>query len=377
MKQRTKEKDIDEKLMRRFKWEASHSDLSSQDFIGMQKLAQVNWGNESDLSSREFLNWQYLDNPAGKAIVWLAKENDNNTIVGQVVFLPMRFNFRGKEILGACAANVLIDVKFRNKGVFAILARKAVAQIKNSSIKFIYGLPNNLAFPTWIKRVGFRNLGVIPDLIYVLNFEKLLQSKFCNNILKKMLVLLGKAYYLNLMPGKDPNYNVYNLTAFDEKIDNLWKKGHLCSDSICVRRKDYLNWRYFSCPTRDYKILAVNFRGELQAYVVLRIVTDSSLKVGWIVDLFSSSTRIGSRGMGILINAAIDHFRGNGVDIVRSIVSRGSRGFCSLRKNRFLPVPKFLKKWQTEIILHPLLGEMDVAESLNNYYFTLGDNDAI
>ncbi|MFA4905544.1 MAG: GNAT family N-acetyltransferase [Candidatus Margulisiibacteriota bacterium] len=365
----------DEMIMEKYRWHASRCGYSNEEIHGMRQLAEQNQGN-SELTNEDYLRWLYLENPAGKAIIMLAK--DNNKVIGQVVFLPIKIRFRGKEITGSCAMNVLTDVTHRNKGIFAVLARKAFVEMQKSNIKVAYGLPNNYAYPTWIKRTKFKDIGIIPDLIKILNPEKYVGQKIQNVFMSKIIGLLCRLIFISKRRKLIKQLYLREANRFDAAFDRLWENNSAFQVNGVVRRKEYLNWRYFSCPSREYKVFyCANTKDEVQAYIVLRTVADNNQLVGWIIDIYSSISDMGRVASEILVSHAIEYFKSHNVDLIRSVVSNKSPGYKALRRNGFWRTPRIFKPWPIKIIMSHLADERIEKDNLDHWYFTLGDNDAL
>ena len=60
--------------MGKIKW--SPSLYQEQDLSALAQLGSVISGPGSEVDNEVFLRWQYLSNPTGKGIMWLAKSLD-------------------------------------------------------------------------------------------------------------------------------------------------------------------------------------------------------------------------------------------------------------------------------------------------------------
>jgi len=365
--------DIDMKVLKRIKWEPRRSDLSHNDLVAMAQLAdRIQPG--SSLSDLGRLEWQYLNNPAGKAIVW--KAEDKGLVVGQVAFLPVKIWIDGRERSAACAANILTDVNYRNKGVFAILAQKAVLEMKDAGIDLLYGLPNPSAYPTWIKRAGFIHVGDISDYLKLINPEKIFSKKIGNPLLLGIISFIAKAVFFIRQPARLNGLVIKELSGFDDDFSDLWKRSCSGIKRSIVREKEHLNWRYVSCPVRNYKIFSAYLKDRLIAFVVLRTVDDTGIKTGWIVDMFFDQTKVGVKALKNLITHSERYFRESGVDMVRAAVSGCAGTRAALISSGFLRAPRFFKPWPIKVIMN-ILGPMELTKNvLSSFYLTLGDNDS-
>src|SRR6056297_3232492 len=83
-------------------------------------LARVEYG-DSEIANYDYLRWQYLDNPAGKAVVVVARA-DSGELAGQYVVIPMAFRLEGKAVKGSLSLNTLTHPAYRGQGLFTKMA---------------------------------------------------------------------------------------------------------------------------------------------------------------------------------------------------------------------------------------------------------------
>jgi hypothetical protein len=53
-----------------------------------------------------------------------------------------------------------------------------------------------------------------------------------------------------------------------------------------LRRKDFLNWRYFECPDRQYRVALVKLGDRTEGYVVIRMIGH----IAHVIDIFVRPT---------------------------------------------------------------------------------------
>jgi len=364
----------DDKIARKMGWEAAKCVYSPEEIEGMRLLGENNKLG-SEVSDTGFLKWQYLENPAGSAVIWLAKAHSE--IIGQVAFIPVRARLQGKEVPGAFAVNVITDSRYRNKGVFAILARKAVKDLTASGTKLMYGLPNQAAYPTWIKRTGLRDVGALQDFIKVISWDAILSKKAGNPILRKVLSLLLRPLFFSLRQKPDRNWTVEEIKMFGAEFDTFWEKNSQDYGNCVIRSSQHLNWRFTDCPVRDYSVLAARMKGELKGFVVLRTMTMTGLKTGWIADIFAARSKEGSKALRLLAKEAEDHFGRQKVEVIRCRTTRISAAYTALPLSGFRKVPFFLMNWPTRMILLCFPGDNRQVPAADGIYLTMGDNDYI
>ncbi|RZD45548.1 MAG: hypothetical protein CXT78_05130, partial [Thaumarchaeota archaeon] len=75
-----------------------------------------------DITKASYFDWQYRDNPNGKAIILLARDDDSkNIIVGTNTIIPLKLIGDGKIIASSLACNVQVHPDYREKHIFSDL----------------------------------------------------------------------------------------------------------------------------------------------------------------------------------------------------------------------------------------------------------------
>jgi hypothetical protein len=128
--------------------------------------------------------------------------------------------------------------------------------------------------------------------------------------------------------------NIKEIDRFDESID---KTGAFLEQNSRIRLKkdhEYLNWRYFNCPGKQYKIYCAE--GMHPAAIILNVSGDDGDE-GWIVDLICRTEEYPL--IQALINTAVKFFKE--IDVKRIYVFCTSQLFRKFfYKFGFLPTGK-------------------------------------
>lgn len=375
-------------IMRKYGWEAQLFDLGARhDPDGILSLVKSHYPG-ADECHAEYFKWEYIDNPAGKAIIWTA--NRNKEIVGQYVVNPIRAKVRENSKLGSVAVKTLIREDFRGKGIHIFLAERAFQTCKERKFDFTYGFPNDSVYKSCIERLGYQEIGRVPLLIKPLDAERLIDyclksSPASKNILKVLISpALAACDFLFgirtlILNNKYHNRRILlkEIVKFDQRFNILWGKIKKSYRNIFVRDEEFLSWRYMQNPKRSYKIFtAESNNGQIYAYVVLRITQVNDLKVGYIVDILSDEEELGGIGCCLLIRRALEYFRKESVAIAGCLMLRNKIYFGLLKRNGFLVCPRrfapqtfsFMMKVHSDEIASDLC-------KIDNWFITLGDYD--
>ena len=139
------------------------------DEVGILKLDRL--VEEHPWNRRNLKNWFWKykgSNPFGKALVWVAE--DNNKIVATFSLIPLNYHVNKKVILGACSIAMIVHPNYQNKGLIKFVADKLFNDAKLNNIKFIYGYPNKNAYQ--IHKVFFSYADISKQKLYFKKIKK-------------------------------------------------------------------------------------------------------------------------------------------------------------------------------------------------------------
>lgn len=117
--------------------------------------------------------------------------------VGFVGMFPCKAKYKDVRIMTAQMGDVMTHPNHRRKGIFTLLANKNIELARNNNYKYLFGFPNDAAYPGWIK-MGWENpckiLGfskkLIPSVDYkIINrISSKLFYKIASKRIKKILL---------------------------------------------------------------------------------------------------------------------------------------------------------------------------------------------
>lgn len=108
--------------------------------------------------SVEYLNWQYNENPDGKA-VGLNAYSENGKLAGHYVTQPMQAMLSGKVKKGLLSLNTATHLNHQGKGLFTELAKKTYDYAHELGYEFVIGVANQNSTHGFIKKLGFQLVG--------------------------------------------------------------------------------------------------------------------------------------------------------------------------------------------------------------------------
>lgn len=343
---------------------------------------------DSWISDLDFLHWQYEANPAGPAIMQLARDMETNQLAGQYVVIPMRFKVNGQTVSGTLSLNTLTRQAYTGQGIFTGLAKTVYQDCTNLGMEFCYGFPNPNSYPGFTRKLGFTDLGSVPLLIRPLNPKALVKEKF-GPLFTPLALPFQPLFKVKDRPV-DNSYEVYPLTTLNlSEMAVFWSKIQDKYPIMGIRDAAYLRWRYFDIPLRDYQVYGVRLRqsnsSELLGYIVGRCTEAVGITSGMIVDFLVDPSH--SAAGNCLINALLHFFIQNDMSLAGSLMLPHTEESRLLKAEGFITCPKALEPQPFPVIYRrfkPLKGypkegekDSDPLLQLKHWFLTMGDYDVI
>ncbi len=316
------------------------------DFSGVLALFKKHYVG-MEVAKADFLRWQYEKNPAGKAVIRLAK-NEKGKIVGFYCVLPWWFVINNKAMLGSISLNTLVDEDYRRMGIFSGLAMDCYNDCLKKGVKFTLGFPNPNSYPGYAGRLGFEELMEVPLLIRPLNCWRLVSKKLGLFSVQKIKVTI------------EPEISKPERVSWPKVV----RKG------MNTSRRDvrFLDWRT-NWPVRDCIVMVQN-----EAYVVLRTMEVDGVRSGFISDMWFP---VGADEMARdLLKRTMDYFSEKSVDLIGCLMVSGTKEYKSLRRSGFWPCPVFLKPQSMRAMLRWHGSKKPVGfMKASNWFLTMLDYD--
>ncbi|SHH30537.1 GNAT family N-acetyltransferase [Desulfosporosinus lacus] len=340
---------------------------------------------DSWISDSDFLKWQYEANPAGPAMIRLARDVETDQLAGQYVVIPMRFKAFNELIEGTLSLNTLTRQIYGGQGIFTGLAKAVYQDCAEQGSLFCYGFPNPNSYPGFIRKLGFTDLGSVPLLLRPLNTNALVRKR-----LGSLLATLSLPFhfYYKVKDRSDERYEVYPLTPSNlSEMNAFWAKVQDKYPIMGIRDADYLRWRYFDIPLRDYQVYGVRQKNSTQllGYIVGRCTEVASMSSGMIVDFLVDSEHPAAGNC--LVNTLLRFFVDKNMDLAGSLMMPHTEESRILKGNGFFTCPKSFEPQPFPVIyrrLGPLKGNYKEGEKdddpflrLNQWFLTMGDYDVI
>lgn len=342
----------------------------------MIQMAKENFG-ENDIADEKFIRNQYFANPAGDALIALAYDREKEQIAGQYVVCPMRFLVNGEPIICANSLNTLTKKEYRRQGIFTGLAETTYQKEAKMGHLFCYGAPNPNSYPGFVGRLSFQELGRIP-----LYLRPLYPSAMVKDFLhSEVLSILAKPFDFCFKAHLDEQNDQVNIVHITEEnlpiVDALWANIRGKYQVMNIRDADYINFRYLHMPQREYFPYVALYQDEAVAFAVGRITEVSGMRCGMLVDYVFKS---GFQNEGEeLLRFMLNIFRLHGASIAGSLMLAHAEESIVLKRCGFFRCPEKLEPQPFPLILKLFdkAWKNQGICSLENWFFTMGDYDAV
>lgn len=350
------------------------------DEVQILRLRRLVFGDgDEQRNTQSYWEWEFRDNPAGRARIWLAVAADG--IVGHYAVIPVRMRYGGEHLMGSLSLDTMTHPDYRREAVFTTLARKVYEELAEAGMSVTHGFPNKNSVKGFVTELGWLYVSSLPILVKPLKASRIVESFIGNRALayaiSKPSDSLARLVFRPTHAFQSQGSKVKWVDRFDERMDAFWEQVAARYHITVVRDSTYLNWRYFDNPGRRYRAVIAEDGDGILAYLILRGVEQFRLQGGMIVDL---GARPGGEGMlGVLITEAEKYFEEQNMDLVASLVC-GQPEYVDVLKGRgFVRLPKRLgfKEWHFGCRLHTEALDSDIFADASNWFVTFGDTDII
>lgn len=188
--------------------------------------------------SLEFWKWRFNNCPFGKAIIYLAFENEN--LVGHYAIHPVDLSVENYPIKAVFSMTTMIHPLHQRKGLFSRLASMAYEKASSLGYELVYGFPNKNSYHGFMKNLEWRDMGKM-NMLEIKN--RGLDNIHSNLEFKKI---------------HEPS-----------QIDDLFLDSHK-NYVIVPRTHNFIQWRFFSKPSDEYNVYKIMQNDNCVCYFVLK-----------------------------------------------------------------------------------------------------------
>lgn len=345
-------------------------DYSNSDFSGILLLTKEFYG-DIEISDENYIKWEYFENPAGEAIIKVAK-NETGEIVGQYILISINMRVFGKQLKASLSLNTLTKNEYLRQGIFTTTSENAFNTCKTDGYAFTYGYPNQNSYYGFIDKLNFTDLHKVPLLIYPCDLKSLIKkrvgkviSMFVPNI---FFSLKRKVNDSNIIEIKENNIHL---------LDDFWHVIKNKYPIMVVRDARFIRWRYLDIPIRKYSIYAYVRETKIYGYIITTTKEVEDIQNGMIVDflVLGDEFEVGR----LLIYKCFEMFKKNNVELLGCLMLEHTIEYQILRKCGFLKTPRFIEPQPFPLIYRSHQEEYNTEQMKNieNWFVSMGDYDAV
>lgn len=116
-------------------------------------------GGSGMSNSIEFLDWQYNQNPRGRAVGFNAYYEGQ--LAAHYVAIPVAADLFGAPARGLLSINTRTAAEHQGQGLFTRLARATYDHAQASGYEFVIGVANDSSVHGFTKKLGFQHVGMM------------------------------------------------------------------------------------------------------------------------------------------------------------------------------------------------------------------------
>jgi GNAT superfamily N-acetyltransferase len=238
-------------------------EFTPDDLGPLRRLYAAVWGYNRP---EGFDRWRYLTPPSGICPVALAVDGDR--LAGAYTLWPTPLRIAGEKVLGAQSMDTMTHPDYQGRGVFTTLANACYEIAAARGYMAMYGFPNPLSYPGFVRKLGWSHTG---DIMHWIRPIKPSHHPKIPTILGPIADLGAAA----LPTGRIGRFEIQSGTPAAEDLQSLlslWEKHH--SSCGVDRSLAWLRWRYSTEAENNYRWVTAWWQGEIVAAGVWGVQSD-------------------------------------------------------------------------------------------------------
>lgn len=327
-----------------------------KDSEALRGLYGTTWKGHPILNERYF-DWQFLENPAGKAIGYCAVPTESRSFcAGIYAVIPITVLVQGQRQEFSTSLYTMTHPGYYRRGIFGRLAKETYKKCSEMGILGTIGVPNNSSLPGFVGVLGFKAIGQFQVIGRPAQFPRSFKEV---------------AYIKYLSSERD-------LSDLKFDLDLLKAKSGVV---LAERSKDFITWRFFRCPGFKYHLfVALDHSKSVKGMIVVRCTTKRKVPVTVLVDFLLDHTLPEADAIcRDLLSQAYRLAWRHLSPIVITLVNPFSHEGQLLFHNGFKRLPRAILPHDSSFILKLYINMSDHLTSdlqrFENWYFSFADYD--
>ena len=310
----------------------------------------------------EEADWLYRKNPNGEAII-MAAFDDDNELAGVRPAIPWKFVWRDEERTAYEFADALVAPRHRNRGIFTHLV-KLTCEVAEQNDFTLFSIPNDHSLPVYQRTGHLRVLGACETRVKPISWPRYIGHRIGlhghdspRSPAEQWAASLG-----------DGDVSLRAVNRFESDFQEIHSEFAAVVASFTLRRKEFLQWRYFGSPVRQYRVALVEQGGHIRGYLVIRMIEG----IAHLIDVFlTPDMRIARKAFRLAIawakqmGAIAIHFNASKDNFFHPVAARC--GFWLKKKSGRL----VLDRKSAQLLASRRNGRL----AIQDVYFVMGDFD--
>ena len=317
--------------------------------------------------------WLYRHNPYGEPLI-IGAFDSSGQLVGMRPAIASRLFWRGLQKPAYQFIDALVAPQHRNKGIFTHLVNLMCTLTRENNVA-TFSFSNDASASAYRKTALLSFLGRCETYVKVLSWPRYLGYQ-----LRRELGRDGHGADIHIQEDSpteldggvsDGDMCLSPISRFDSDYEEVHAALGRIVPSFTLRRKEFLNWRFFGSAERQYRVAVIQQSGRTQGYVAVRMIGP----IAHLIDLFIvPDVWVDGRVARLVSQWATEL----GAIAVHFNASEGNffRGAFPLKVpvSRRAKTPNIFVDSTTVRYLASLQGR---RVTLGDFYFVTGDRDSI
>jgi hypothetical protein len=350
------------------------------DWESVLELGKLHHGDR-ELADPRYSQWLARCDFANKPTLIVGESLASAEVAGFIWAIPFRAQCNGASGLSYVGCNALVHPSFRRTVLYMPLVKAAAHAAGDGLYSYGFVKPGTLSH---YRRVDMHLVTLLPLLVRPLDNAQLVHNRVTHPAMRLALrlgwLVAGKTVYR----PRQVNAQTWGLelreeSAFDASFDIFWEKVAIKYDTMTVRDRAFLTWRFTNLGFRSYQIQTARAGDDIVGYIVLRLVQFAGVWSGLICDLLVEPGQRGQAAGLLLVNEATKRFADYGMALAGSLMLEHTDEYRVLRRAGYLSCPKQLAPQPFQFIARPT-GEIVTHEHLadpTHWFVTMADHDAV
>ncbi len=190
-----------------------------------------------------FDRWRWFGAPDGECPIAIAMDGD--TMAGFYTLWPVRLGIGDAVVPGGQSMDTMTHPDYQGRGIFTTLAKACYEMAEARGFEVLYGFPNALSYPGFVRRLGWDHTGDIRHWVRPIRPSRHV----------RVPGLMGPLADFGAMLLPRGGARGFDITIGRPNAEELAMLRNGASTGLCriARNPEWLDWRYGAEARHDYQ----------------------------------------------------------------------------------------------------------------------------